>query len=151
MKRQKLSNQGFRPLSPKVYKTHEETVYVNRRDQKMQYKAQQQLQMEEERAFRCISGGEELEEDVNELMQARKRMEKQYIQNLQEGRHLRKNTDQIKVLLEYFQQKQVWDYPMKIAIAEELNMTLSQVSKWNWDHRKKLGISTERIRPKKSR
>ena len=62
---------------------------------------------------------------------------------------MRKNTDQLKVLLEYFEQKQVWDYPMKIAIAEELNMTLSQVSKWNWDHRKRLGMQTNSRKLKK--
>ena len=45
---------------------------------------------------------------------------------------------------ELFKKDPNWDYPKKIAIASELSMTLQQVSKWNWDHRKKLGLPTDR-------
>ena len=55
---------------------------------------------------------------------------------------MRKNKDQIEVLLRQFNRNPKWDYATKIAIAESLGMTLAQVAKWNWDHRKKLGIST---------
>ena len=106
---------------------------------------------EQERYERAIDRDfhTESEDELSTLQQARIRTERRYIENLQEGRHLRKNGNQIKVLLEYFEKTQVWDYPTKIKIAEELGMTLSQVSKWNWDHRKKMGVSTQRIRTSK--
>ena len=49
---------------------------------------------------------------------------------------------------EFYKEDPVWDYSKKIEIAVELGMTLNQVSKWNWDHRKKLGIPTVREQSK---
>ena len=83
------------------------------------------------------------------LVQARSRLEKQYFTNLTEGRRLRKNAKQIEILIQHFKRKSVWDYAEKVAIAEELGMTFGQVSKWNWDHRKKLGMHTKRPKGKK--
>lgn len=82
------------------------------------------------------------------LVQARKRIEQQYFTNLTEGRRLRKNPKQIDILIAHFNRRPVWDYAEKVAIAEELNMTFGQVSKWNWDHRKKMGVSTKRSKGK---
>ena len=59
---------------------------------------------------------------------------------------MRKNPQQVQALLDYFEKDPNWDYATKICIAEKIGMTFSQVSKWNWDHRKKLGMSTERRR-----
>ena len=62
---------------------------------------------------------------------------------------MRKNPEQIDILLQHFKRKPVWDYAEKVAIAEELSMTFGQVSKWNWDHRKKQGMSTKRAKGKR--
>ena len=67
---------------------------------------------------------------------------------MEDGKRYRKNKDQLKRLREFYKEDPVWDYSKKIEIAVELGMTLNQVSKWNWDHRKKLGISTEREQSK---
>ena len=65
---------------------------------------------------------------------------------MKEVRHKRKNTTQIKCLLEHFERNPVWNYQKKLHIAESLGMTLSQVSKWNWDERKKKGMCTQRTK-----
>ena len=72
-----------------------------------------------------------------ELAQARLRIERSYLQDMREVRHKRKNSAQIKCLNEHFKFNPVWNYQKKLHIAEQLGMTLSQVSKWNWDERKK--------------
>ena len=41
-------------------------------------------------------------------------------------------------MVELFNESPIWDYEKKIAIGEELGMTFSQVSKWNWDRRNRL-------------
>ena len=79
-------------------------------------------------------------------MQRRIKLDKQYFSKLEDGKRYRKNKTQIKRLKEIYDQDPVWDYSKKITIAEELGMTLQQVSKWNWDHRKKNGVSTVRHR-----
>ena len=79
-------------------------------------------------------------------MQRRIKLDREYFSKLEDGKRYRKNKNQIKRLKEIFAQDPVWDYSKKITIAEELGMTLQQVSKWNWDHRKKNGVSTVRHR-----
>ena len=79
-------------------------------------------------------------------MQRRIKLDREYFSKLEDGKRYRKNKNQIKRLKEIYAQDPVWDYSKKITIAEELGMTLQQVSKWNWDHRKKNGVSTIRNR-----
>ena len=79
-------------------------------------------------------------------MQRRIKLDREYFSKLEDGKRYRKNKNQIKRLKEIYAQDPVWDYSKKITIAEELGMTLQQVSKWNWDHRKKNGVSTVRHR-----
>jgi len=55
---------------------------------------------------------------------------------------MRKSSAQIEQLLIHFERNPVWDFATKVALGDQLGMTLAQVSKWNWDHRKKLGIDT---------
>ena len=50
--------------------------------------------------------------------------------------------------MEYFEKKPTWNYAQKVAIAVELDMTFSQVAKWNWDQRKKLGMLAGRGKDK---
>lgn len=57
---------------------------------------------------------------------------------------VRKDKKQIKVLLAEFSKKQTWTFADKIRISKEIGMTHQKVSKWNWDHRKKLGLDTKR-------
>lgn len=79
-------------------------------------------------------------------MKRRIKLDREYFSKLEDGKRYRKNKNQIKRLKEIYAQEPVWDYSKKITIAEELGMTLQQVSKWNWDHRKKNGVSTIRNR-----
>ena len=91
---------------------------------------------------------EEAEADRLDFERACKKVEQTHINNLTEGRRLKKSPGQINVLLEYFEKKPTWNYAEKVAIAVELDMTFSQVAKWNWDQRKKLGMPTERKKKK---
>ena len=70
--------------------------------------------------------------------------------NWQEGRRMRKNGDQVKVLRHYFEQNHIWSDELKRQIANEIGMTRHQVSKWNWDMRKKKGIPTPRLGKRKA-
>ena len=92
---------------------------------------------------------------------ARSRIERNYLASIHADmrgvdgnfrlRRKQKDQPQLDALLKYFNQQPFWDYPTKIAICEKLGMTLAQVSKWNWDHRKKLGIATTRIKTEQKR
>ena len=57
---------------------------------------------------------------------------------------MRKKPTQMGILQEYFERDPNWSYATKMEIASNIGMTPNQVSKWNWDQRKKLGMSTER-------
>ena len=59
---------------------------------------------------------------------------------------MKKKNYHMKTLMMYFLKNPTWDYSEKVAIAAELGMTYNQVSKWNWDQRKKCGITTDRHR-----
>ena len=50
----------------------------------------------------------------------------------------------MRILAEYFDRNPNWSYATKMEIAAQIDMTPNQVSKWNWDQRKKLGMPTER-------
>ena len=73
-----------------------------------------------------------------------------YAQNWFYGRKMRKQPHHIKKLIDYFNMNPTWDYQTKVKIAEEIGMTFNQISKWNWDYRKKHGIQTKErpTRPK---
>lgn len=60
---------------------------------------------------------------------------------------MRKTKEQMKVLMAEFKKDSDWSYEKKIRIGEQIGMTFHQVSKWSWDQRKKVGISTERKKP----
>lgn len=60
---------------------------------------------------------------------------------------MRKDRDQMDILVAEFEKNSKWSYKDKISIAAKIGMTFHQVSKWNWDYRKKMGVSTSR--PKK--
>lgn len=113
----------------------------------LQEQSMAQEEMKQVRKYKINS--KESESSESSLVQARMRVEKQYFKNLSEGRRLRKNSEEIGVLLQHFNRNPIWDYPTKIAIAEQLGMTFGQISKWNWDHRKKLGMCTTRTKAKK--
>ena len=55
----------------------------------------------------------------------------------------------MRILAEYFNKNPNWSYATKMEIAAQIDMTPNQVSKWNWDQRKKLGMPTERGKGKK--
>jgi len=62
----------------------------------------------------------------------------------QEGKRMRKKPDQMGILVQYFDKDPNWTYAKKMEIAAQIGMTPSQVSKWNWDQRKKNKLPTER-------
>ena len=50
----------------------------------------------------------------------------------------------METLVAEFEKSNKWSYKDKIRIAELIGMTFHQVSKWNWDYRKKMGVDTAR-------
>jgi len=81
-------------------------------------------------------------------MRTRLELEAKYIDQWEEGRRMRKKPQQMETLLTHFNENPTWSMARKIQIAEEIGMTFHQVSKWNWDHRRKMGISTARKKKK---
>ena len=83
---------------------------------------------------------------------ARFRIEQRHYQNIQQGKgqKLKKNARQVQILLEHFAREPVWSHAKKIAICEELGMTVAQIQKWSWDHRQKLGLLSSKMRAKKN-
>ncbi len=73
-------------------------------------------------------------------------MDTHYINNAQEDKRMRKTGWQKEYLEEEFKKSNVWTYAQKVQIAAHIGMNYHQVSKWNWDERKKHGISTKRTR-----
>ena len=71
-------------------------------------------------------------------------LEQSYMKKWKPGRRMRKNSDQMTVLTEYFNRNPNWSFAIKMEIASLIDMTPNQVSKWNWDQRKKLGMPTDR-------
>ena len=56
----------------------------------------------------------------------------------------KKNEDQFKILESKFINNPNWAYEEKVDLALQLNLTFIQVSKWNFDRKKKAGIDTSR-------
>ena len=71
-------------------------------------------------------------------------LEQNYMKKWKPGRRMRKNSDQMTILTEYFNRNPNWSFATKMEIASQIDMTPNQVSKWNWDQRKKLGMPTDR-------
>ena len=59
-------------------------------------------------------------------------------------RRMKKQPDQTIILEEAFEQNPNWSMAEKIQIGAKVGMTPSQVGKWNWDHKKKLSMTTDR-------
>ena len=79
-----------------------------------------------------------------QLANVRMQLEAQYMENWQENKRMRKKPDQMNILQDEFDRDPNWNFKKKMEIASAIGMTPNQVSKWNWDQRKKLGMSTER-------
>merc|ERR1712187_1045139 len=76
-----------------------------------------------------------------ELMQECLEMERKYFtEQRKEGKNIRKKKEQYNVLMAHFSEDPNWSYRKKVKIASEIGMTFNQVSKWNWDQRRKQGI-----------
>ena len=67
------------------------------------------------------------------MTKTRLALEQDYMAKWQEGRRIRKNSGQMEVLMQYFERDPNWPYQLKLQIASQIDMTPSQVSKWNWD------------------
>ena len=78
------------------------------------------------------------------LAEIRQEQDKKYMSNWREGHRMRKKKWQMEILREKFNDEPVWSYAKKMQIAEEIGMTVNQVSKWNWDERRLHNISTKR-------
>ena len=71
------------------------------------------------------------------------------LQRIQNGRRRqKKSTDERKILEAEYLKDPKWPYQKKVDLALLLNFTFGQVSKWNWDRRKKeeaeLGIQQKK-------
>ena len=81
-----------------------------------------------------------------DLMKTRLKLDQNYFEAWYEGKRIRKKPDHVTKLVNYFNQSPIWDYQLKVHIAEELGMTFNQVGKWNWDYRRKVGIQTRKYK-----
>lgn len=80
----------------------------------------------------------------DEFHKKRLMLERNYMEKHKDGQRMMKRPYQQQVLHDYFQENPDWSYSTKVQIASQIGMTSNQVSKWNWDQRKKLGMSTQR-------
>ena len=87
---------------------------------------------------------ETFSQNPNGMAQMRLLLDQKYMDKWQEGKRMRKKPDQMGILMNYFDKNPNWTYAIKMEIAAQIGMTPNQVSKWNWDQRKKLNMSTER-------
>jgi hypothetical protein len=53
-------------------------------------------------------------------------------------RRKRKNTSQVKVLIEEFNKNSLWTKEQVVFLAEKTGLSEAQVYKWGWDYKKKL-------------
>lgn len=99
-----------------------------------------------QRGFVDESGNpaENFSQNPNSMAQMRLFLDQKYMDKWQEGKRMRKKPDQMGILMKYFDKNPNWTYAIKMEIAAQIGMTPNQVSKWNWDQRKKLNMSTER-------
>lgn len=82
-------------------------------------------------------------------MKTRLALDAKYLDQWEEGRRMRKKPEQMAALVKYFNECPEWSMAKKIEIADEIGMTFHQISKWNWDYRKKMGIATSRKKKSK--
>lgn len=59
-------------------------------------------------------------------------------ERLANKRRFRKNNDQVKVLIQEFNENPYWSKEFVTDLASKTSLTESQVYKWNWDYRKKI-------------
>ena len=85
------------------------------------------------------------------MVQMRLILDQNYMDQWQEGKRMRKKPDQMGILQDYFDKDPNWTYAVKMEIAAQIGMTPNQVSKWNWDQRKKEGLPTERKKGKQNK
>ena len=85
------------------------------------------------------------------MVQMRLILDQNYMDQWQEGKRMRKKPDQMGILQGYFDKDPNWTYAVKMEIAAQIGMTPNQVSKWNWDQRKKEGLPTERKKGKQNK
>lgn len=53
-------------------------------------------------------------------------------------RRKRKNTNQVKVLIEEYNRSSIWTKEQVVFLAEKTGLSEAQVYKWGWDYKKKL-------------
>ncbi|OMJ81729.1 hypothetical protein SteCoe_17781 [Stentor coeruleus] len=53
-------------------------------------------------------------------------------------RRKRKNTNQVKVLIEEYNRSSIWTKEQVVYLAEKTGLSEAQVYKWGWDYKKKL-------------
>ena len=125
--------------------------YSTRRQQKILDKHTQQMQKMDNNLRQRSSAFSFKDTKIEQPPKPREvDIEEQMEKNWAEGRRMRKNGDQVKVLQEYFKQNPTWSDALKRQIAADIGMTRHQVSKWNWDMRKKAGIPTPRLGKRKA-
>mmetsp|Transcript_16279 Transcript_16279/g.11469 ORF Transcript_16279/g.11469 Transcript_16279/m.11469 type:complete len:101 (+) Transcript_16279:1024-1326(+) len=71
-------------------------------------------------------------------------MEQQVTDEGSKRRRQRKNNNQRSALEAEYLQNSEWSFDKKRELAIKFGMSVNQVSKWNWDRRKKDGIDTTR-------
>lgn len=86
-----------------------------------------------------------VENEDEHLKKANAQAADKRLQYALEGRRQRKNNNQMNILLEEFKEYPYkWDIEKCVEMGNKIGMDRQQVSKWNWDHRKKEGIDTSR-------
>ena len=50
----------------------------------------------------------------------------------------RKNTQQVSILIEEYDQNKIWTKEIVVSLAEKTGLSVAQVYKWGWDYKKKL-------------
>lgn len=53
----------------------------------------------------------------------RERLEQEYFEKMQEGKRMRKDKEQMEILVAEFERSNKWSYKDKIRIAEQIGMT----------------------------
>lgn len=83
--------------------------------------------------------------ESEKLVHQRIHAQQQSIDNAIEGRRQRKNPKQMEILEQEFELNPTkWTIAECVKIGDSIGMVRTQVSKWNWDQRKKMGIDTSR-------
>lgn len=86
-----------------------------------------------------------INKDIN-LLVTRNKLQQDYEGKAEEGRRMRKNDDQMDILVAEWARSSKWTYKDKIRIAAQVGLTYHQVAKWNWDYNQKHGVPTKRVK-----